>query len=283
MNARALIRRHPVASYFGLAYLIPAVAFAVVVGPKLVRGEATRPTDALILFPIMELAVCVTGIALTGVVDGRRGLRDLVARIGRWRVGARWYAALLIPPALILAVLLALGSLVSPDFAPKLFPLGLAFGLVAGLFEETGWMGYAFPKMRAGRSALAAGVLLGVLWGLWHAPVVDGLGAATPHGASWLPFFLAFIGVVTAMRVLIVWVYENTTSVLLAQLIHASSTGFLVVLSPTHVTPAQEALWYAVYGALLWIVVALLVATQGSGLVRGTMRGASERRPVTLA
>src|SRR5262249_38352565 len=277
------IRRHPVASYFCLAYLVPVVAFAAVVGPKLVRGEATRPTDALILFPIMELAVAISGIALTGVVDGRRGLRDLFARIGRWRVGARWYAALLLPPALLLAVLLALGSLLSPDFAPQLFPLGIAFGVVAGLFEETGWMGYAFPKLRAGRSALAAGILLGVLWGLWHAPVVDGLGAATPHGASWLPFFLAFIGVVAAMRVLIVWVYENTTSVLLAQLMHASSTVFLVVLSPVRVTPAQEALWYAIYGALLWIAVALVVATLGSRLVGKSTHGASERRPATLA
>jgi membrane protease YdiL (CAAX protease family) len=268
MNVKALIQRKPVAAYFALAYLIPTIAFAVVVGPKLIRGEAMRPTDALILFPIMELAVCVAGIALTGLVDGRRGLRDLLARIGRWRVGARWYAALLLPPALILAVLLSLGSLLSPDFAPKLFPLGIAFGLVAGLFEETGWMGYAFPKRRSGRSALAAGVQLGLLWGLWHAPVVDGLGAATPHGTYWLPFFLAFIGVVTAMRVLIVWVYTNTTSVLLAQLMHASSTGFLVVLSPTHVTPAQEALWYAVYGVSLWIVVALVAARYRTRLAR---------------
>ncbi len=38
--------------------------------------------------------------------------------------------------------------------------------------------------MRARRSALGAGLLLGVLWGLWHAPVVDYLGAAAPHGLS---------------------------------------------------------------------------------------------------
>ncbi len=49
----------------------------------------------------------------------------------------------------------------------------------------------------------------------------------------------------TAMRVLIAWTYSNTNSVLLAQLLHASSTGSLAVFSP-HVTAAQESLWYAI-------------------------------------
>jgi hypothetical protein len=73
---------------------------------------------------------------------------------------------------------------------------------------------------------------------------------------------LAFIAVMTAMRVLIVWVAANTTSVLLAQLMHASSTGFLVMLSPASVTPAQEALWYAVYAGVLWLAVAALVISR---------------------
>jgi uncharacterized protein len=246
---------------------VPAIAFFGAVGPRLLRGESTPPTDALLLFPVMELAVCLAGITLTAVVDGRRGLRDFVSRIGRWRVGVRWYATLLIPPVMILTVLLALESLASPNYSPKLFPLGIAFGVVAGLFEEIGWTGYALPKMLAGQRAFSTSIVLGLLWGLWHAPVVDGLGAA-PHGAFWLPFFLAFIAAMTAMRVLIVWVYTNTNSVLLAQLIHASSTGFLVILSPVHVTPGQETLWFAVYATALWIVVALVAAMSSTRSTR---------------
>ena len=232
-----------------------------------------QSTDAFILFPVLIIGVCLAGIILTGIVDGRSGLRDLFSRMGCWRVGVQWYAvALLTPPVLILAVLLIFRTLVSPVFTPKIFLIGILFGLAPGFFEEIGWMGYAFPKMQLKRSALSASLLLGVLWGLWHAPVVDYLGAAAPHGVYWLPFFLAFIAIVMAVRVLIVWIHSNTKSVLLAQLMHGSSTGFLVVLSPLFVSAAQETLWYGVYAAVLWIVVALVVARYGKDLARQSLR-----------
>jgi predicted neutral ceramidase superfamily lipid hydrolase len=149
-----------------------------------------------------------------------------------------------------------------------MFLLGIVFGLVPGFFEEVGWTGYALPRMRVKLNPLTAGILLGLLWGLWHLPVIDFLGAAAPHGLYWLPFLLAFVALLTAMRVLIVWVYSNTSSVLLAQLMHASSTASLVILGPSRVSPAQETLWYAIYAAVLWIVVALVIARYGKRLTR---------------
>ena len=267
-NLDSLVRRHSIIVYFGAAYLVASVAFLLVVGPKLVRGGTMSSTDGLLMFPVMEFGVCAAGFALTASIDGRAGIRDLLRRIGKWRVDGRWYLAALIPPVAIMVVLFPLGTLVSPEFAPKLMPFGILFGLFAGLLEEIGWTGYAFPRMRATRDAFGASLLLGILWGFWHLPVVDDLGAASPHGASWLLFLLAFVAVVSAVRVLISWVYSNTGSVLLAQLIHASSTGFLVVLSPARVSPAQEAFWYAVYALVLWVVVAVVVAACGKGLVR---------------
>jgi len=82
-------------------------------------------------------------------------------------------------------------------------------------------MGYAFPKIRSQSNGLSAGVVFGLLWALWHSPVIDYLGTATPHDADWRPSFLAFTLVMTAMRVLITWIYSNTKSALLAQLMHA--------------------------------------------------------------
>jgi uncharacterized protein len=267
MNFKAFIQRYPVASYFGITFMISWVGAFLVVAPKLMRGEALSTTDGLLMFPVMLLGPSITGITLTAIGDGKSGLRNLFSRMGHWRVGAHWYAVLLIPPVLILAVLLTMKTLVSPLYTPHLFLMGILFGLAPGVLEEIGWTGYVFPKMQLKYGVLPASLLLGVIWALWHAPVVDFLGAAYPHGVYWLPFYLAFIALVMAIRVLIVWVYSNTKSVLLAQLLHASSTGFLVILSPSPVSPTQEVLWYAAYAATLWIAVAVVVK-YGRGLVQ---------------
>ena len=88
------------------------------------------------------------------------------------------------------------------------------------------------------------------------------------HGAFWFPYFVAFAAALTAMRVLIAWVYANRKSLLLAQFMHMSSTGSLVIFSPARVTAAQETLWYSVYAAALWLVVVVVVVRWGKCLTR---------------
>ena len=266
LRNESFVTRHPAIAYFALTFALSWLGAFTVAAPHLLRGKAIPKFAGLMMFPAMLLGPSAVGILLTCFIDGGSGLRDLFSRMGRVRVSAGWYAALLIPPVLVLTVLYVMQTFVSPDFAPNRFLVGISFGFVAGFFEEIGWTGYAFPKMRRTDSALAPAILLGLLWGAWHIPVVDYLGTSTPHGAYWLAFFLSFTAAMTAMRVLIAWLYSNTNSVLLAQLLHASSTGSLVIFSPPRVTAAQESLWYAVYAAALWLVVAIIAATYGKRL-----------------
>jgi len=210
----------------------------------------------------MLLGPSVSGILLTRLFDGPAGLRDLFSRMHRFRFPARWYAALLIPPVLVLVILLLLETFVSPVYSPNRFWIGLAFGIPAGIFEEIGWTGFAFPKLSTKLPPLRAAILLGLLWGCWHIPVINFLGTAVPHGAYWLHFFLSFTAAMTAMRVLISWLYSHSRSIPLAQLMHACSTGSLVVFSPPLASARQEAFWYAAYAAALWILVAALSLSQ---------------------
>ena len=120
--------------------------------------------------------------------------------------------------------------------------------------------------MRSQSDGLAPSILLGLLWTLWHVPVINYLGTATPHGAYWPPFFLAFGLAMTAMRVLIAWIFANTKSVLLAQPMHVSSTGSLVLFSPARLIAMQEAIWYALYGTVLWVAVGIVVKIFGKRL-----------------
>jgi membrane protease YdiL (CAAX protease family) len=260
------VARHPAIAYFVLTFAVSWLGALAVAAPHLLRGKAIPKFAGLMMFPAMLLGPSAVSICLTRVTDGRSGLRDWFSRMRRIRIPPRWYTALLIPPVLVLTVLYLMRTFVSPVFAPNRFFIGAGFGFVAGFFEEIGWMGYAFPKMRRANNALAPAVLLGLLWGAWHIPVIDYLGTSNPHGTYWFPFFLAFTGAMTAMRVLIAWTYSNTKSVVLAQLLHASSTGSLVIFSPPRVTAAQESLWYAAYAAVLWLVVAIIAMVYGKRL-----------------
>ena len=256
------LQRHPIASYFALTFAVSWTGALLVAAPHLLRGQPVPKMAGILMFPAMLLGPSVVGIVLTRLVDGRSALRELFLQMRRVRFPLRWYAALLIPPALVLTILLLLKTFVSSVYAPNRFWIGVLFGIPAGFFEEIGWTGFAFPKMREKLPALSAAVLLGLLWGLWHVPVIDYLGTATPHGRYWFPSFLTFAAAMTAVRVLIVWLYSNTKSLLLAQLMHACYTGSLVVFSPPGVTAAQEVFCYSLYAVALWLLIAALAFWQ---------------------
>src|SRR5215472_15440508 len=89
----------------------------------------------------------------------------------------------------------------------------------SSLDEELGWRGFALPRMQARRPAFAASLLLGLLWGLWHLPLMMARGLPlTTAGLIQLAFFILLV---TAWAVLFTWVYNNTNgSLFLMVLMH---------------------------------------------------------------
>ena len=235
-------------------------------GPAYLQGRSVEPSELWLPGFLMISGPCLAGLGLTYALDGRDGLRSLWVRLTRWRAG-RWYAALLIFPVLILATLLPLSIVVSPELTPGMFLPGIVMGLVAGLFEEVGWTGFALPRLRARHGILGASLTLGFVHALWHGPT-DFLGNSIEFGEHWFAYFAGFFLFVMALRVVMGWVYANTESVLLGQLMHASSTGFLGVLVPIGIGGSFWAAFYTVYAVLLWGAAVFLVARYGEKLVR---------------
>jgi len=286
-GVKALLLRYPLASYFVLAFVISWGGVLLVTGGPAGIPGTKEETDRL--FPLAFLAM-LAGPSLAGLLavlmtQGRAGLRQLWSRLVRWRVGVRWYAiALLTAPLLTATVLLSL-SLLSRDFVPGVLTVtgkigrsimpspatmstllfGLIVGLGAGIFEELGWTGFVIPRLRRHHGVLAAGLFLGMIWGAWHI-VVNLWASGTPtreiSAVFMLPVLLSTVGLgmLPAYRVLMVWVYDRTGSLLVGMLMHASLTASLIILRPA-ATGMGLVIYELAWAGTLWAVMAAIAAT----------------------
>jgi uncharacterized protein len=256
-------RRHALLSYFLLAYGFTWGGILLWLASRAFDLATLRPEDKSLVVVLMLSGPCASGLALTAWLEGRAGLRDLRSRMAHWRVGWGWAAiALLTVPLLALAILWPLSTWVDTAFAPG-FKLELfTIGLVAGCCEEIGWTGFATPCWLARRSALAVGLQLGMLWAVWHVAADLSSNHATMGSNWWAWFALFWLATLPAYRMLMTWVYAHTHSVLLAILMHASYTGWLLVLYPS-TSFKQGLVWQALFSAGLWCVVAVVVRGRG--------------------
>ena len=282
-SLHAFIKRYPVATYFALTFLISWGGSLAVIGPGGLPGDPDTVMAQMPAAVLMLLAgPSVSGILLTALVHGRAGLRDYLSRLLRWRVGMRWYAvALLAAPLLMTAILLAL-SLFSPQFLPgilatsdkaALLSFGIPVALSAGIFEELGWTGFAVPELRRRYSALTTGLIVGLLWAVWHllfAYWLSGLVSGPLSLASYLldPFLFLVL-----FRVLMVWVYDHTESLLVAMLMHMSLTGSARILGAPDISGVRLMTFDVVWVVTLGLVIAGVAAANQGRLERRPLRG----------
>ena len=111
------LKRYPLATYFVLTFTISWGLVLLAIWPA---GFPARGAAYVRYGPLVFLAMLpgpsVAGVGLTALLEGRPGLRRFWARARHWRVGTRWYGALLVTPAAL--ILLALLAPVWPVFTP---------------------------------------------------------------------------------------------------------------------------------------------------------------------
>ena len=84
----------------------------------------------------------------------------------------------------------------------------------AGTNEEPGWRGFALPKMQLKYSPLVASIILGLIWGLWHAPIY------IPQYDSAFQFIRFLLNTIK-IAIILTWLYNRTGgSVLSTALLH---------------------------------------------------------------
>ncbi|MEQ8756663.1 MAG: CPBP family intramembrane glutamic endopeptidase [Coleofasciculus sp. G1-WW12-02] len=115
--------------------------------------------------------------------------------------------------------------------------------------EEIGWRGFALPRLQKRHNALTATLIVGMLWGLWHLPLIFLVG----QSMSEFPF-LWFIIIVTNAFIY-TWIYNSTKgSILLVALFHGALNIFSAFI--LGVSPIVDAL-------VNCVVVIILIAVFG--------------------
>jgi membrane protease YdiL (CAAX protease family) len=273
---KAFIQKHSALTYFVLTFIFTwgCMVLAVYPGRFPITDEQFEKAGALV-YVAMLVGPSGAGLLLTGLLDGRAGFRNLFSRLFRWRIGARWYAvALLTAPLMIITILLGL-SILSPEFQPAIFTSddkvaallpAVAAGIAVGLFEELGWTGFAVPRLKKRYGVLSTGLIVGFVWGAWHFPPFwksDTFSAAVPlvlllgQLFSWLPPY----------RILMVWVYDRTESLLVSVLMHASLMASLSTFVPTQLSGTTLLTWIFSWAVALWVVVGMATLVKGRQLL----------------
>jgi membrane protease YdiL (CAAX protease family) len=229
-----LLRRHPISGYFVLAY---AGTWTLLL-PAVLSRDGLGALPYSLPFALFAILFILSGLAgptlaafvMTGVTSGRPGVRALLRRYVLWRVGLRWYLAVLfgyIALYLLIAVI-ALGpgsihSLTSkwPLIFASYLPALLTFNLVTAIGEEPGWRGYALPRLQERYGPLPASLILGTLHAGWHLPVF--LLPAIGAGSLSLSFVVTWLPTIWGTTVLWTWIFNNTKrSILIAVLLHSA-------------------------------------------------------------
>lgn len=220
-------RRNQLLLFFVLAY-----AFSWIVEIPLALSATGRANIALpfALHYLAGYGPMLAAIVVAGLAQGAGGVKELATRIVKWRIGWIWWAAALSPLLLYAGVALFLwlrqGSW--PDFALLgevnfLPPLGF-WALPLWLFtfaigEETGWRGFALPRLQATHSALTATVILWALWALWHLPLFF-----YSYEPSVIPGMLAGL---FAGAIVLTWLYNSTRGSLLMVILWHGGFNFI--------------------------------------------------------
>jgi len=242
-------------AFFILAY---AISWSIAI-PLALANQGIIPailpqwTHYLVAFGPMISALIVTWIS-----QGPPGLKELGRRMIEWRVCPKWWFVAFSPLIIGFVVILilnvftdskiGLSDLGTVNYLP---PLGIGalfiWILTFGFGEETGWRGFALPRLEKGRSALAATMILAAFWALWHLPqffyVLD-----PSIAVGWV------IGLF-AVSVILTWLYNSAQNSILMVAIWHGCFNFMTA------SKADIGILPAVMTALviIWAVVVIIV------------------------
>lgn len=222
-----MFRRFPLLTFFFLAYSISWLLWAPLWLPSFgVRDLPVLPFH----HALGALGPIAAAFIVSAAETGRAGVLGLARRMVRWQTS--WVMVALVAPFLLLFLAVLAAWVIQGEFSlsglgvSREFPQFSAVGFLLynilsfGYGEETGWRGFALPRLQQHHSALTATLLLTVGWAIWHIPLFfyrPGYTSMDIGGiAGWL------LSLLTG-AILLTWLFnESEGSILVVALFHAT-------------------------------------------------------------
>src|SRR5215217_7860240 len=202
--------------------------------------QSTTPTDMVErLGAVTTLPTMLTPMIAALIMRIFVSKEGVKGSLGLLRSPKYYLAALLVPAIFVTAVVLIITqAVVIPGGSPlgefrwseatwSVYLMLLVIALPVTLFtfgEEYGWRGYLLPRLLP-LGEIRASVLIGVIWALWHLPLL--LAGFNYPGVNVWTALLVFTFVTVALTFTYTWFYvASSGSVLIAAVFHASTNQF---------------------------------------------------------
>lgn len=237
---RDAIAAHQLITFFTLAFVFSWYPWIIAIA----RGQTSGPNP---------LGPLIAALIMSGIAEGWGGIRELLGRIVRARIGLRWYAVIFGLPVVMcaaaVAIMAAFGNGIALPGAAAWRELPdrfLFIFLFICLGEEPGWRGFALPRLQKQYTPLIASLILAPIWALWHLPL---MGNEFP--VAIIPAFLISLLGGTLIQT---WLFNRTKGSVFAQMLfHATvNTVGAGLVFPLFKGSTFVRFWY-VYAAL-WLV-----------------------------
>jgi membrane protease YdiL (CAAX protease family) len=227
MDILKILKKYQIVTYCVLTFLLTWLFWGILyINPKGMYDPILHKSSFLTLFLLGGTVPCIASVFLTGLFDGKTGIKRLLKKLIIWKVSPFYYLFVLFITIFIIYVPLWICNSTGihyrfyPNNNVSLVLLNLILvSLYEGpLGEEMGWRGFVLPKLQKKFNPITSSLILGLIWGLWHLPLFFINGDS--HYKA--PFTL-FLIIVVCLSILYTWVYNKTKgSLLLVSLFHGS-------------------------------------------------------------
>jgi len=255
------MKQRDLVTFFLVTYLLTwGIAGYYVFAPDAAVSLFGQLTGTHPLYYLATWSPAISGLSLVFYRHGFDGLRRYLSRATLWRASYSWWGLILVGVPLIYYVA---ASFKEGEY-PALFPfasfgaflLALLSFVFKGPIEEFGWRGLALPMLQRRMAPIWAGLVVGIVWSVWHTPAFL-LSVSVYSTWSFAPFFLGTI----AVSIIVTPMFNASRgSILLPALLH------LQLINPLwpDAQPYDNWIMIALAAVVVWFNRAAMCSREGA-------------------